>query len=173
MNERTLSKKEYLELLRQEKARWEEMLAGLSEDQITAPDLPGGWSIKDVMTHLMAWQGITNARLQAALHETEPEYPHWPEGLDPEAEDVDELNAWIFGTYHDLSWGEVYTAWQNGFRRVLEASEAIPESHLLEKGRYAWLSDYPLSAVLLGTYEHHHEEHWVPLKVWLREKGWG
>ena len=56
MNERNLNKKEYLDLLKQEKARWEELLAELSEDQITAPDLPGGWSIKDVIAHAI----ITN-----------------------------------------------------------------------------------------------------------------
>jgi hypothetical protein len=173
MNDRMLNKKEYLDLLREERARWEELLAGLSEEQIVAPVLDGGWSIKDVMAHLMAWQGITRARLQAALQGEEPEYTHWPEGRDPEAEeDLEEINAWIFSNYHDQSWASVQRAWREGFQQVLEAAEAIPESDLMETGKYAWLAEYPLSAVLFGMYDHHHEEHWVPLQAWLRDKGW-
>ena len=51
MNDKT----QMLAALRQEFDRWEALLAGLSEAQITAPDLPSGLSIKDVIAHLRAW----------------------------------------------------------------------------------------------------------------------
>ena len=34
---------------------WQELLASLSEEQITAPHFDLNWSIKDVMAHLWAW----------------------------------------------------------------------------------------------------------------------
>jgi hypothetical protein len=43
-----------LAALREQFIRWEELLAGLSEDQITAPRFDLDWSIKDVMAHLWA-----------------------------------------------------------------------------------------------------------------------
>jgi hypothetical protein len=52
----------------------------------------------------------------------------------------------------------------------LELAESIPEKDLLEIGKYPWLREYPLSAVLLGSYEHH-EEHLEPLIVLLRQDG--
>ncbi len=162
-----ITKTDWLQRLRAEKERWEALLQPLSETEIVAPDLPDGWSIKDVMAHLMAWQQRTNARLEAALRGGEPKYPDWPANLDPEAPgQPDELNAWIFNAYHDQPWPRIYHMWRDGFQKVIAQSELIPEADLLAPGRYPWLADYPLAAVLEGTYGHH-QEHFDTLKNWL------
>ena len=49
-------KQRVLTALREEFKRWEELLASLSEAQITAPEFADDWSIKDVVAHLRAWQ---------------------------------------------------------------------------------------------------------------------
>lgn len=159
------TKQVYLKMLQDEKARWEKYLTGLTEAQIGAPKLDDGWSIKDVVAHLMAWQQVTNARLRAALRDEEPDFGNWPEGLDPESEDdLDAINAWIFAAHHERSWGSIYQDWRSGFQRVLDTARSVPNSVLMELGRFAWLPDTPLIAVLQGTYEHH-DEHWD----WLME----
>jgi hypothetical protein len=166
------NKNQMLTLLKEEFRNWEELLANLDEAQIIAPQLPDNWSIKDVMAHLMAWQQLSIARLEAALHEREPVLPAWPEELDPEPEgQPHDMNAWIYETYRDHSWSTVYHAWRTGFLRFLELGEAIPEKDLLEAGKYPWLEDYPLMAVLQGSYEHHHQDHFEPLLAWLKESG--
>lgn len=167
------TREDYLELLREERERWEALLAGLSEAQISAPELPGGRSIKDVIAHLAAWQQITNARLTAVREQAEPKYPAWLGELDFESEeDLDEINDLIFAAYRDQPWAAVHHNWRAGYQRVLDSAGAIPEDDLLARGRYAWLEDYSLGDVLLGTYRHHHEEHLGPLLNWLREHGW-
>jgi hypothetical protein len=50
------TKKQILSLLKDELNRWEEIIASLSEEQITASQLHANFSIKDVIAHLMAWQ---------------------------------------------------------------------------------------------------------------------
>ena len=55
-----------LMMLEDEFNRWGELLDNLSEDEITRPRPPSTWSIKDVMAHLMAWQQVSIARLEAA-----------------------------------------------------------------------------------------------------------
>ena len=45
-------KEHILTALRDQFNRWEELLASMSEEQITAPHLPSDWSIKDVIAHL-------------------------------------------------------------------------------------------------------------------------
>ena len=70
-------KQQILKLLSEEFDRWEAQLAGLSEAQITAPVLPPYLSIKDVIAHLMAWQQVSIARLEAAQANTAPVYPGW------------------------------------------------------------------------------------------------
>ncbi len=167
-------KEQILTMLRAEFNRWEELLAGLSEQEITARQLPGDWSVKDIMAHLMTWQKRSIARLDAARLNHQPEFPGWPEELDPESEeDLNQVNAWIYETNRDRPWGSVYRDWQEGYLRFIEAGEAIPEKDMLEEGKYTWLEGYPLSIVLLSSYGHHHDEHYGPLVSWLGKQGIG
>lgn len=165
------NKQEYLTRLRAEKARWESALSRVSEAQAASPDLPDQWSVKDVMAHLMAWQQVTNARLDAALSSREPAYPAW---FTVEEEAVpgqpNETNARIFYAYHDQPWPAVYQRWRAGFQHVLESVETLPESDLLQPARYPWLGDSPLAAILDGTLGHH-GEHMEWLADWFKNKG--
>jgi len=169
-------KQQILAMLREEFNRWEALLSGMSEEQVSAPRLPGDWSIKDVMGHLRAWQQVGIARLEAAVLDREPRFPAAPEGLDLDTEnDVAALNAWIYATYRDQPWSSVYRDWRAGFLRFVELGDAIPERDLLEAGRYPWLRGYSLADGLLGSYEHHHEhrddDHLKLLLARLREGG--
>jgi len=110
------------------------------------------------------------ARLEAALLHREPEFPTWPAELDPESEDnLDQVNVWIYETYREQPWASVHRDWKAGFLRFLEIGETIPETDLLDAGRYPWMEGQPLSLVFLGSYEHHHEDHLEPLLAWLRQ----
>jgi hypothetical protein len=165
-------KQHILTMCRDEFNRWEELVAGMSEEQITTPQLPSNLSIKDVVAHLGAWQQISIARLQAAQLNREPEFPKWLAGLNPDLEDnLERINAGIHETYRAQPWSNVHRDWREGFLRFLTLAEAIPEKNLFEVGRYPWLEANALSAVLLGSYAHHHEEHLEPLLAWLRQHG--
>jgi hypothetical protein len=160
-----------LSALREEFERWQELLVSLSEAQITAAQLDEGWSVKDVVAHLHAWQQRSVARLEAARGGREPDYPAWPTQFDLEAEDISDLNAWLYATYCDQPWPAVRRDWREGFRRFLEAGAALSEDELGEVGRYAWLEGYALIAVLQGSYEHHreHAEYLEPVLARLRQ----
>ncbi len=151
-------KQHILAALNEEFNRWEELLAGMNEEQITTSLLPSELPIKDVIAHMMAWQQRSIARLEAALLDREPEFPNWPAELDPEAEEnTDPVNAWIYESYRDQPWSSVYQDWRAGFQRFLEAAEGISERDLLDAGKYPWLKGHPLCLVLLGSYDHHQE----------------
>jgi len=164
-------KQQMLTTLREEFNRWEELLASLSEEQITAPHLPANLSIKDVVAHLMAWQHVSIARLEAAQRNTEPVFPDWLAGSDPESEEeIDQFNARIYKTYQQ-PWSRVHQGWRVGFLRFLQLGEEIPEKDLLDTEKYSWLKGYSLLAVLQGSYEHHHVDHYEPLLTRLRQLG--
>ncbi len=165
-------KQQNLSMLKEEFYRWEELLANISEGQITTRQLPSNLSIKDVMAHLRAWQQVTIARLEAALSNREPEFPEWLGGKSPESEEeLEQFNARIHDNNRDRPWLNVNREWREGFLRVLELGETIPEKDLVEEGRYPWLEGYALIVVLQGTYEHHHEDHLEPLLDWLQKQG--
>lgn len=151
--------------------RWQELLASLSEEQIAEPLQPSHWTVKDVIAHLWFWQQASIARMEAALHDKEPEFPEWWEifGPDPE-EDVDRTNAWNYERNRNKPWQQVYTDWKAQFQHYLELARQVPEKDLLKPGRYEWMGDYALSASSLGALEHH-QEHYESLRLWLREHG--
>ena len=151
-------KEHILTTLRSEFNRWEALLTSLSEEQITAPLLPDNWSIKDVIIHLWAWQQRSIARLEAGLHNRTPAFPHWPAQFDPEQPDEpNQLNDWIYETYHDQPWSSIHRDWSAGYRRFLELAAAIPEPDLFDAQRYPWLEGHSLAFILQASYEHHQE----------------
>jgi hypothetical protein len=162
------NKKQSLEMLRDIFRRWEELLAGMSEEQITDPQQSSALSIKDEIAHLWAWQQRSVARIEAVLNHSEPQYPEWPGTPDPDTGDVDQVNAWIYETNRNKPWPNVYEDWREQFQRLLGLVEEVPEKGLLAPARYVWMEGYPLSATLEGTYEHH-EEHLDALAAWLAE----
>jgi len=151
--------------------RWQELLASLSAEQITAPLLQSTWSVKDVVAHMWAWQQASIARAEAALNDKKPNYPEWWDimGPDPE-EDVDRTNAYLYKINRDKSWPRVFADWKAQFSRYLELTSQIPEIDLIEPGRYAWMGRYALSASLMGSLDHH-REHFDPVSTWLHEQG--
>ena len=162
-------KQEILAILQDEFDRWEKVLNKLSPEQINAPKFISEWSIKDTLAHLMAWQMRSIARMEAALLDKEPRFPNWPVDPEPDPGDnSDEINAWIYATYHDQPWSSIHPAWSTGFQRFLELGQAIPEKDLLDPKRYAWMEGQPLLAVLQSSYEHHHVDHLEPLLALLR-----
>ncbi len=169
MNEGTNSKDQILAMLKDDFTRWERLLAGLSEAQLAAPRLPGGWSVKDVLAHVAAWQKRSTARVDAALHRQTPTFPGWPEGLDPEAdEDLEQVNAWIYQTNRDRPWASVYQDWKTGFLRLIDLCAAVPADDLLQAGKFSWLDGEPLALVPRASHGHL-EEHYEALSAWLSE----
>jgi|GEM_PF-362851 len=165
-------KQQVLTTLREEFNRWEELLAALDEEQITAPNLPSNMSIKDVIAHLRAWQQISIARMEAVLLDKGPDYPEWPtEDPDPDSEDaINQINDWISRTYQETTWPDVHRLWREGFLRFLELGEAVPERDLLDTEKYPWLKGYSPLGILQASYEHH-DEHLTSLLDCLRHEG--
>jgi hypothetical protein len=163
-------KEHILAALREQLERWEELLASLGDEQITAPLLPSSWSAKEVITHLWVWQQRSIARMEAARLNREPQFPRWnPEVEDPDAEgNADPTNAWIYETYHKLPWSEIHQNWREGFLRFVESGEVMAERDLLSADQYPWLEGYSPAFVLVASYDHH-QEHIEKLQAWLEE----
>ena len=153
-------KEHILMALKEQFARWEELLTNLTEEQTTTSRFDSNWSIKDVIAHLWGWQQISIARVEAAKLNQEPEFPKWIEELGKdwdEEENTNQTNAWIYKTYQIESWSEIYQNWREGFLKLLDSAESIPEKYLLDESRYSWLHGYSLAFILMGSYDHHRE----------------
>jgi hypothetical protein len=159
-----------LTALSEQFTQWDELLASLSEEQITTPDFDESWSIKDIVNHLWGWQQISIARMNSGLLDREPEFPSWLTSFPGNWEEsAHHTNAWIYQNFHNQSWAQVYKKWREGFLQLLNLSEKIPESYLLDGDRYAWLKGKSLAFFLVASYDHH-QEHLEKLITWLQER---
>lgn len=158
-----------LAALREQFERWEELLAELSEEQITAPRFDLDWSIKDVMAHLRGWQQISIARMEGGINDREPQFPTWVNELgNVWEEDADRTNDRIYELNHLKPWSEIHDNWRGGYLRLLKAGNTISERDLLDGDRYPWLKGYSLAFILLASYDHH-QEHFEKLVNWVRK----
>jgi hypothetical protein len=164
-------KEHILAALREQFDSWEELLAGMDEEQITAPHFDYEWSIKDVMAHLWAWQQISIARMEGGLQDREPDFPKWITELGEDWEDnADKVNALTFERNHHKPWTEIKRNWKDGFLHFLELGNKLSERDLLDGDRYAWLKGYSLAFILVASYDHH-QEHLEKSLTWLQEHG--
>src|ERR1051326_6237340 len=92
-----ISKKQLLAEMESEQAAWLALLDEIGEENMTQPDVAGGWSIKDIVAHLTGWRRRSVARFQAALRHESSFSPPWP----PQLETDDEINAWIYAANRD------------------------------------------------------------------------
>lgn len=162
-------KEHILTALREQFDRWEELLASLSDEQITSPSFDYNWSIKDVIAHLWGWQQISIARMEAAALGQEPDFSNWIVDLHGLwEEDANQTNDWIYKINHEKPWTEVYQNWREGFLRFLDSGEPISERDLLDGDKYPWLNGYSLAFILVASYEHH-QEHLEKMTIWLQE----
>ncbi|QQS45146.1 MAG: ClbS/DfsB family four-helix bundle protein [Acidobacteriota bacterium] len=73
---RRLKKKELLEEIRIERTALNNTLATLSRRQMTQPGVTqGGWSVKDILAHLVEWQQMNLLWYEAGLRGEKPHIP--------------------------------------------------------------------------------------------------
>jgi hypothetical protein len=158
-----MDKKEILNNLKSEYSRWMVLLGDLTENEISQ-NLPGeNLTIKDKVAHLCAWQELSIARLDAAIHRHVPVNPAWLVSEDPDTGDVDQDNERIYQMYQRFPWQEIYSKWSSGFELFIALSELVSEDDLFVVGKFTWLPEYALADVMIGTLEHHREHFIWPL----------
>nr|HET6904858.1 ClbS/DfsB family four-helix bundle protein [Ktedonobacteraceae bacterium] len=157
----TISKTQLLAELNDENASWLALLDDIGEANMTQPEVAGGWSIKDIIAHLIGWRRRTVRRLQAALnHEPDPP-PLWPSEL----QDDDEINAWIYQSNRDRPLADVLSDSREVFQQLVDTINAFPNADLQDPHRIEWLEGEPLSGKFV--FAHFHEEHEPDMRAWL------
>src|SRR5437588_10466621 len=98
-----ISKKQLLAEMQSEQAA---LLDEIGEENMTQPEVAGGWSIKDIVAHITGWRRRTVLRFRAALDPTVDMTPDYPAELD-EDDEVDQINAWIYQANRDRPLADV------------------------------------------------------------------
>jgi hypothetical protein len=140
-----LPKSALLEEIRVERRALDALLEQLKQRQMTEPNVtPGGWSVKDILAHLVGWQQMNLSWYEAGLRGEKPAVPApgltWRE--------VPKLNAMIYRRRHRQSLRAVLADYRNYHEQMLKLIDTASDEDFLQVGRFAWagptwtLSDY-------------------------------
>ncbi len=155
------NKAELVARIRQSRAALEQALGRLSDEQMTQPG-PDGWTVKDHLAHLTAWeQGI------AALLQGHPR--HTAMGVDEATflqGDEDQTNAMIVECNRERSLADVMRACEDSHRQIIALLEGMEEAALfLPYSHYQPGVDRkdPVVYWVVGNTFEHYDEHrrWI------------
>lgn len=165
MNEQ-MSKTRILELIASERKTLQATLEGMSETQMTEPGMESDWSVKDILVHIAAWEGMMVGWVEESLRGEVPGRP--APGL--AWGDMDGLNARIYADNKDKTLDEVLGDFQASHQQTLKRVEAMTEEELLDAGRYEWLQGDPMWHLVAANTWWHYKEHHETIVNWLAEK---
>lgn len=112
--------------------------------------LPNGWSVKDMLAHLAAWEWRCVSSLEAGLGSDPP----FPAELDLEA-----LNREIYEEHKEWSWSEVELDLRDAHQALLEGVRKLPPDRI---------SDGVIQQSLTRATWGHYDQHLSELEQWHR-----
>jgi hypothetical protein len=163
MDETFTNKAELLNRNRSERELLEEILLNLNAGEMTAPELEGGWSVKDTLAHITAWEQEMIGWLRAAQRGETPERP--PFGLGEQV--VDQINAGFYQANRDKPLEQVLDESSQSYREALEIVEQAPKADLFDPKRFQWLEGEAFWPIVAANTCWHYEEHRLAIEQWL------
>lgn len=140
-----LKKRDLLEEIERERIGLNEALAALSPRDMTKAGVTrGGWSVKDILAHVVEWQEMNLQWYAAGLRGEKPAMPAPGFTL----RELPRLNQMIYRKHHRRSLPAVLTDYQAYHTRIVALIESLPDADLVTLSRFTWtgpswtLSDY-------------------------------
>src|SRR5512134_3661523 len=145
-----MNKAELLANIRSGRQQLETALARFSDEQLLAPTLHGGWSIKDLIAHFGFWEGRIVALYGQLLRREEPAADEPP---------LDELNARAYAQNQAKSLDEVRREERAMYTQLLAIAVDAPDDDLFDPQRFAWAEGKPFVEWIENNTYGHYEEH--------------
>lgn len=165
------SKQELLRRIRERHADMEQLLAYLSADQMTAPVLDAGWSVKDSLAHLAAWETMMLGwignfqRGERALR--------WAPGFEIEGENgerqMNRFNAYLFERNKTRELRDVLDEYRATFAHIVETIEGLSDAEIFEENYFPARNGSPLLDLIIGDSYEHYDEHLGWIRAWLEK----
>jgi hypothetical protein len=159
-------KKDLIKRIREERDRLGNLLGTLSQNEMLIPLDQNGWSVKDLIAHIVVWE----KRMVEWLNDVES--GDVPQQLPPGMtwDDLDRWNEQTFKENSERDLNEVLVGFDHFAEKVIQAVEAIPEDLLMRADSLEWRSGSPLWEMVAANSFWHYPEHRETIQYWIEVK---
>jgi len=164
--EKITNKREIITQIRDERAKLEHTLRAIPESELAVSGVESDWSVKDILSHIAAWERLMVSWVEASLRGEVPDRPAPDETWD----DLDGLNEKLYQTHKNQSLSQVFKEFEDSYQASLKSVEALSEEDLFEAERFAWRKGDPLWHMVAGNTFWHYKEHRETMETWLSTK---
>ena len=156
-----MTKDELLRAIQKSRAELEAVLAGLTEEQMTDPGVMGDWSVKDILSHLTAWEAETVTLLAKTKQGKQPAAGH-------SDKEIDALNARWYKENKNRPLNHVLADHAGVRKQLLRQLESCSEAEL--NAPRPWLKNRAVGEWVIGDTFEHEAEHLMSLREWRQNK---
>lgn len=164
-----MNKRELLEIIQTERARWQALLAEVGEARMTQAGVEGSWSVKDIVAHVTTYERWLVERLEAARRGEQLKIAADQLALDPR-------NALIQEENKAEPLPKVLEQSQQVFQRLVTELEKLSDKDLTDPDRLgshldpAWTEGLPLWQCIAADSYEHYRDHTPAIRIWLEEQ---
>ena len=150
-----MTKAELIANIERDRARLDELLAGLDEACMIEPALEEGWSVKDALAHITSWEQLCLGWIR---EDARREGPFTPESINA-------LNARIYAENRERPLADVLARSRQSSTEILAVAESLSDDALAAPP--AWAPGRPLAEIISGNADDHYREHIEQISAWL------
>jgi hypothetical protein len=139
---RAATKEQLIEDAQTERAALEKYLATLTPEQMTQYAAANDWSAKDVLAHLIEWEGMVMKWYETGVKGKVPTVPseeyNWGQ--------LPQLNHAIYLKHRDRLLEDIQKEFKSSYKKIMKVIDSIPEKELFTRSQYAWTKNNLLAA---------------------------
>jgi uncharacterized damage-inducible protein DinB/predicted RNase H-like HicB family nuclease len=148
--------------LADERANLLDQVQSLDEGVLTREPVVGTWTVKDLLTHIAAWDRWEEQTMRAMVAGEEPDFAA--------VQDIDAANAAWVAAWHDREVSEVLAELQAARADWVAWLESLPEEGFFRPRSYHGY-DWTFSTVPLQIQWAHDAEHAAQIAAWREAQG--
>jgi hypothetical protein len=149
---RAATKEQLIEDAQTERAALEKLLATLTPEQMTQSAVADDWSAKDMLAHLIEWEGMVMKWYATGIKGKSPAVPseeyNWGQ--------LPQLNHVIYLKHRERSLEDIQKEFKSSYKKIMKVIEGIPEKELFTRGQYSWTRNNLLSAYFVSATSSHY-----------------
>ncbi len=158
-----MNKNQLINDLKEARQAFMSSIDGLSDEQLRMPGAAGLWSVKDVMSHLTAWESEVVTAFNQVQNKT---IPHILK--------IDDIYEFNDEQYH-ISAARTVEVVRDDFTQVhkmlLQMIEDFPQNDLFSRTKYKFMEGEPLAILVEDSAIEHEHEHAEDILTWRDSMG--